>query len=284
MPELPEVETIKLELNRLVRGKQIRSVAINLAKQVKTNKAKFLRLVQGTTIKEVRRRAKLVIIELSGGYKLVFHLKMTGQLIYRGPSGRLAGGGHPIKQDLKKLPNKYSHVIFNFSDGARLFFNDTRQFGWLKLVSKNELAEIESRLGPEPLRISWQEFKQIFKHKKSVIKPLLMEAKFIAGIGNIYAAESLYCAGISPTRRASSLKEDELKKLFSCLKKILRLAISKKGTSSDSYVDALGRQGSMEKYLKVYGRKGGKCHKCGGKLKEIRQAQRATIYCSVCQT
>src|SRR3989338_8402187 len=298
MPELPEVETIKEELNQLIVNKKIKSVEINLAKQVKCLPARFLKLVPGTKVKEVRRRAKVLIVSLNNGYYLVFHLKMTGQLIYRQhssvptssghlPSKRVgyyyAGGGHPIKHDLEDLPNKYSHVIFNFSDGSRLFFNDLRQFGWVKLLNEKELEKLEKEFGPEPLSINFSEFKKLFKNKKSVIKPLLMNPKFIAGVGNIYAQEALFCAGISPLRKAGTLKEMELEKLFECLKKILKLAIKMKGTSAENYVDAFGREGSMENYLKVYNRAGQACKRCKNKLKSVKQGSRATAYCKNCQ-
>lgn len=282
MPELPEVETIKNDLNQLVAGKKIKSVDINLAKQIKMPPGRFLKLVQGVKVKKVRRRAKVLIVELSNGYNLVFHLKMTGQLIYK-KKDKLAGGGHPIKQALLKLPNKYSHVVFNFFDGSRLFFNDTRQFGWVKLVNSSELSKLENEFGPEPLGISFGEFRELFRNKKSVIKPLLMDQKFLAGIGNIYAQEALFCAGILPQRRANTLKNEELHKLYNYLRKILRLAIKMKGTSSRDYVDAFGRGGSMEKYLKVYRRAGKACKKCKNKLKLVKQAARATVYCNKCQ-
>lgn len=304
MPELPEVETIKLELDELIRGKIIGSVEVNLAKEIKTPLVVFKRKLKGAKIKKVARRAKMLLIEVvphksQTSNWLVFHLKMTGQIIYRGqtlnsvkqsssPSKgeqkyMYAGGGHPIKQDLVDLPNKYSHVIFNLDDGSRIFFNDTRQFGWVKLVDDQGLRELEQNLGPEPLEIDWREFKQLIGNKKTAIKPLLMDQEVLAGVGNIYAQEACWCAEILPLRKANNLSEREIKKLFSCLKKILHLAIKKKGTTAANYVDAFGRQGSMWPYLKVYGRAGKKCLRCGKKLKQIKQAQRSTIYCAGCQ-
>ncbi|MFH1457190.1 MAG: bifunctional DNA-formamidopyrimidine glycosylase/DNA-(apurinic or apyrimidinic site) lyase [Patescibacteria group bacterium] len=283
MPELPEIETVRADLVRLIKGKEIRKIKINLIKQVKNTKSVFLREVEGTTIKDVRRRAKILIWELSSGKYLIFHFKMTGQLIYRGKHGEVSGGGHSIKQSLKDLPNKYSHVIFEFSDGSKIFFNDTRQFGWVKKVNQVELDEISNNLGPEPLEINFNNFVKLFKNKQAVIKPLLMNTKFIAGIGNIYASEVLFCAGIDPRRKVSRLNASELKKLYDYIKKILKLAISKKGTSSQDYVDAFGRQGSMGNYLKVYGREGEKCKKCRSKILKIKQAQRSTFYCEKCQ-
>lgn len=302
MPELPEVETIKLELNKVLKDKKIKAVVLNLPKQVHGDRKKFLKNVVGAKIKSVKRRAKTIIFELGNNkphpnpllrkeretdekYFLVFHLKMTGQLIYRGSGGKLTGGGHPIKQDLKNLPNKFSHVIFDFSDGPRLFFNDTRQFGWVKMVEEKELQRMNVAYGPEPLEkdFTLKYFSDFLARRATAIKPLLMDQKFVAGIGNIYAAEACFCAGISPVCLAKKIRPAEVVKLYNCIKKILKFAISKKGTSADNYVDAFGRQGNMINFLKVYGRKGEKCFRCGNILKEIRQSSRATVFCGKCQ-
>ena len=146
MPELPEVETIKLELNRLIKGKKIKSVEINLAKQVKMAKAKVLRLVQGSKVKRVERRAKVLIVGLDNKYSLVFHLKMTGQLIFQS-ADQLVSGGHDFPKVTNYLPNKYSHVIFDLEGGAKLFFNDQRQFGYLKTVHGEEMQSIYDKFG-----------------------------------------------------------------------------------------------------------------------------------------
>lgn len=286
MPELPEVETIKRDLNRVVKNKKIKSVQINLAKQVKTPKAKFLKIVQGARIKNIQRRAKTLIFDLDNNYYLIFHLKMTGQLIYRSKDRKLSGGGHPIEYNLNELPNKYSHVIFNFNDGSQLFFNDLRRFGWVKLVSSKELEEFKKKYGLEPLNRSFtfKKFQELIADKsRTPIKPLLMEQNVIAGIGNIYSQEACFCAGIMPTRKAGNIQEAELKRLYNCLRKILKLAILKHGTTTDTYVDAFGREGSMNRFLKVYGRAGKKCFKCGAKIKSIKQRQRTTYYCPKCQ-
>ncbi len=285
MPELPEVETIKRELSRLINNKTIKSVDVNLPKQIKNKKNFFLKKVIGRKITGLERRAKTLIIDLSGRWHLVFHLKMTGQLIYRSQRGLLAGGGHPIKHNLILLPNKYSHVIYNFTDNSRLFFNDLRQFGWVKLVNDDQLKKLNASYGPEPLskEFIFKKFESLIACKKKPIKPLLMEQAIIAGVGNIYAQEACFCAKVLPTRRASELKRTELKEIYQCLIKILKLAVSKKGTSADNYVDAFGRKGSMEPYLKVYGRAGEPCANCGQKLKIIKQGARSTVYCAMCQ-
>jgi len=167
MPELPEVETIKLDLSRLICNKRIKSVEINLAKQVKNSKNFFLKNTVGAKVVAVKRRAKILILDLKNGYHLIFHLKMTGQLIYRAKNGKLARGGHPINHNLEKLPNKYSHLIFNFNDGSRLFFNDLRQFGWVKLLNTKEVSNELDKFGPEPLdrSFTFNKFKKIFNKK-----------------------------------------------------------------------------------------------------------------------
>lgn len=283
MPELPEVETIANQLDHQLKHKRIVSVVLNLPKQLKTNKNIFFKKVINSKIKRVFRQAKMLIMELNNGYYLVFHLKMTGQLVYQNKKGKNFGGGHPLKEI--NLPHKHSHIIFSFAGSNQLFFNDIRQFGWLKLLDKKELEKILADFGPEPLAkdFTFKKFLAIFANKKKAIKPLLMEQNLLSGIGNIYATEACYCAHILPTRPANRINEAEYKKLYQCLKNILKLAIKHKGTSSENYVDAFGRQGSMNKYLQVYSRAGEKCKKCSSLIKNIKQGGRTTSYCARCQ-
>ena len=217
----------------------------------------------------------------------MIHLKLTGQLIYQKKDGKVGVvGGHPIKQDLQKLPNRFSHAIFEFSDGSHLFFNDIRKFGYMKLVDKQGLADIEKQYGPEPLlsKFSVQELQNILARRKGLkIKQLLLDQKLIAGIGNIYADESLFCAGVDPRRQAGKVKPDEIKKLYACIKRILKLAVLKRGSSVEYFVDASGRQGGMVPCLKVYGRAGKPCKKCGYPIKKIKLNGRGTHFCEKCQ-
>ena len=285
MPELPEVETIKLELNKLIKGKKIKSVEIRLPKEIKTPKNKFLKSVQGAKIEKVWRRAKILVVGLDNGYHLVFHLKLTGQLIYKYPGYSRKSMSHQSVFS-ENLPNKHSHLIFNFTDGSKLFFNDPRQFGWVRLVNNKELTEIFSEFGPEPLakEFTFEKFKELVsKRKTAPIKPLLMDQKFLAGVGNIYSQEACFCAGVLPTRSANAINERELEKIYNCLRKILKLAISKKGSSVEYYVDVFGERGNMVPWLKVYGREGKKCKRCGAIIKSIKQRQRTTYYCPKCQ-
>lgn len=287
MPELPEVETVRSQLVIVLKNKKINGLEIRKPKLIKGSILSFKRNVVGLKIIGVRRRGKLLIINLSNNCSLLIHLKMTGQLVYRNKK-ILKVGGHPIKDGAKDLPNKYSHVIFNISGGGELFFNDLRQFGYLKLVKTNELEKIfrESKIGPEPLGRSFvlQAFKELLKNKsKSKIKPLLMDQTFVAGIGNIYAAEVCFSSKVDPRRLVSSLSTKEVNDLYKHIVRILKLAIKKQGTSSKNYVDAYGNPGTYVPMLKVYGRQGKKCLKCKNEIQSLKLTGRGTNYCSKCQ-
>jgi formamidopyrimidine-DNA glycosylase len=213
-------------------------------------------------------------------------LKLTGQLIFRPKRGRAVMGGHPQKGGGQGLPNKFTHLIFNFSDGSFLYFNDLRKFGWARLVDDRGVSEIVSAHGPEPLS---KEFSLaylqavIIKYPNRKLKQILLDQTLIGGIGNIYCDESCFCAKIRPTRIAKKITLAEVKKLHQCINGVIRLAISKKGTSADTYVRLSGQPGGMVPYLKVYGRKGEKCKRCGGLIDRIKVNGRGTHFCPKCQ-
>jgi formamidopyrimidine-DNA glycosylase len=293
MPELPEVETIKRDLEKNLVGKKIEAVEVKVAKLINVSVDEFRKLIIGKKVVDVERRAKILIIELNSGNNLLVHLKMTGQLILRIPPSvppirgkfKVVGGGHPIAS-VDQLPNRFSHLIFTFSDNSQLFFNDVRKFGWIKVLSNKEVNKELEKFGIEPLskNFTLKEFREILqKFPKRKIKQLLLDQSLIAGIGNIYADESCFYAGILPTRAARTLKEEEIKKLHTGIKKILKLSINKRGTSAENYVDAFGRQGGFVPYLKVYGRRGQKCKRCGGVIKKIKLNGRGTHFCEKCQ-
>jgi len=274
MPELPEVETIKNQLNHLVAGKKIIGVKILLPKIIKLPSGRFKKAVIGASIEKLSRRAKILTIGLSGGWTMLVHLKMTGQLIYR-PSAPTAKG-------------KHTHVIFTFSDKSQLIFNDLRQFGYIKLVKTDELGNffLKEGIGPEPLEkdFTLADFQALLAKKPKVrIKQFLMDPKNLAGIGNIYADEILFFAGVHPLCQARKLKDGDIKKIFKGIKDILRLAIKLKGTSSSDYLDAFGQPGKFAAKLKAYGRKGKKCVKCKGVIEKIKVGGRSASFCPVCQ-
>ena len=284
MPELPEVETIKNQLKEKILGKTIKEVKVKLPKMIKGSTVKeFIAKIKGAKIKDIARRAKLLIISLSNGFSLLIHLKLTGQIIY--PHTKDFGVG------VDSLPlrwKKYTHFIYFFSDGSALFHNDLRQFGYVRLIKTANLPKffLEEKFGSEPLEkdFTLEKFKKIILGKtRQKIKPLLMDQNFIAGVGNVYASEICFCAKVLPIRVVGSLKDEEIKHVYQCLINILQEAIKFKGTSADTYVDLYGREGKYLSKLKVYGREGEKCLKCGGKIKRIALGGRGTFYCSKCQ-
>ncbi len=286
MPELPEVETIINDLNKKVVGVEIESVQLPLEKIVKNKKKYFLDFLVGNKIKKIGRRGKLIIFYFfnpSNQYMLV-HLKMTGQLIYKNKDVIIAGG-HSQDKTLDNLPNKYTHVIFNFKNNTHLFYNDLRQFGYLKLVNKGELEIALNKFGYEPLEkdFTFKNFKVITSRTKKNIKAFLLDQSFIAGIGNIYADEILFASNVIPIRTVNTLTEIELKDIYLNTKKILKRAVKYRGTTFNDYRDVDGNRGSFEKMLKVYGRDGQKCVKCSSIIKKIKVAGRGTRYCEKCQ-
>lgn len=276
MPELPEVETIKKQLQKKIVGKKIKAVEIRLAKMIQGVKAKeFEKIVAGAKIKGIARRAKLLIIHLSNNYSLVIHLKLTGQIIY-------------LNQKSKLKDQKYAHIIYYFTDESVLLHNDLRQFGWVKIIKTSELEKYFQKegFGPEPLEKNFtlEKFKKLLAGKlKQKIKPLLMDQKFIAGVGNVYAQEACWGAKILPTRLVKTLKEEEIENLYHYLIKILKESIKYRGSSVDTYVDTEGKQGDYVSKLKVYDREEKPCFRCGAKIKRITLAGRGTYFCPGCQ-
>ncbi len=284
MPELPEVETIVRDLDKKLNGKRIAKIVVLDKKIIKLSE-KEKKTVISKLVERVWRRAKMIILKISDGSSLIIHLKMTGQLVYQSKTGLIAGG-HPISHIGKELPNKFTRVIFHFNDGSILYFNDVRRFGWIKLADSKSLNQLNDNLGIEPLsqEFSLEKFKGILSRKQNTtIKQALMDQKYLSGLGNIYADEALFAARIKPMRRVKTLKPDEIKKLWRAIPKILKYAIKHRGTSFNDYVDAQGEVGNFTRYLKVYGREGGKCKQCGGVVKKIKLGGRGTHWCDRCQ-
>lgn len=265
MPELPEAETIKRELERFVLGKTIKDVIINRAEVIKEpSKNKFVRELKNSKIRKVLRKGKALIFELSSQKFLVVHLRMTGQLVYPG--------------DMKK-----SRVSFRFSDGKILDFNDSRLLGELRLVDDWQDLKFFKKLGPEPFNLNADKFRKMLSIRKTKIKPLLLDQSFISGVGNIYAAEALFRAGISPLRSAVSLSDKEAKILFNKIKGVLTKAIECGGSSVDQYVRVSGSNGTYGEHHKVYDRKDEPCVKCKKPIARIALGGRGTYFCPHCQ-
>lgn len=284
MPELPEVETIRHDLSKKVINKKITSVLVKKSKIIRGSIAKFKKTLISNSFKKISRIGKLLIFELKDSNYLLIHLKMTGQLIYV-KDQQITAGGHSEPNQNFKLPNKHTHIIFNFSDHSQLFYNDLRQFGYLEIVNQQRKKEIVISYGPEPgqSNFTFKYLQNKLKKHTINIKKFLMDQKNIAGIGNIYADEILWRAGIRPTRPANKLTETEIKKLFSATHSVLKLAIKHRGTTFNNYVDGAGQKGNFTRLLKVYGRSNQNCVKCKSRIKKIKSGGRGTHFCPVCQ-
>jgi formamidopyrimidine-DNA glycosylase len=282
MPELPEVETIKLGLNKLIIGKVIASVRADNPKSFPNAEHDVRNFLIGAHVTEVRRRAKVLLVDLSTNYTLVIHLKMTGQLVYVGQD-RFAGG-HPNDGLVGALPDKSTHVIFHFSDDSHLFFNDQRKFGWVRLMPTAEVPNIDfmKRVGPEPLEADFtaSKFATRFKRRaKTSIKAALLDQSVVAGVGNIYADEALWGAKIHPARLVETIKPAEFKRLYNEVRTVMNLSIEKGGSTNRNYVNAEGKKGSYMEFARVFRREGLACPRCGTEIIKIRVASRGTHIC-----
>lgn len=292
MPELPEVETVRRDLEEKLPGKKIKKVEVRKEKMIKEmSPQQFKKEVADKKVKRLLRIGKIVTIELEGGKYLLIHLKMTGQLIYQNNKEMLAGGHSEEEETLEEavggeLPNKYTHVIFEFQDGGSLYFNDLRQFGYVKLVDKEELEEIKGEHGVDALSEGFdaEYLASVLKKRKTEIKKILMDQKVVSGIGNVYADEALFDAGVRPDRSASNISDQEVERIVASVKKILKRAIDFRGTTFNNYTDGRGEKGEFSAKLQVYGREEGeKCYKCGGTIRAIKINNRGTKYCEECQ-
>ncbi|HET7673170.1 MAG TPA: bifunctional DNA-formamidopyrimidine glycosylase/DNA-(apurinic or apyrimidinic site) lyase [Candidatus Saccharimonadales bacterium] len=286
MPELPEVETVRRGLSELLPGLTVKSVKSDWAKSFPNAKNDTEKFLIGAKIVQVRRRGKVLIIDLSTEYSLIIHLKMTGQLVFRSESA-VFGAGHPTKSLLGELPDKSTRVILDL-DGAKLFFNDQRKFGWVRLVPTLEIDNIDffKKLGPEPLGDDFnaKNFRErLRKRPNSRIKPALLDQTVIAGVGNIYADEALWGAMIHPEKRVREITDKNLSELYKELLFVLRLAIEKGGSTDKNYVDAEGKKGSYLQFARVFRRENLPCPRCGTTIEKIRVGGRGTHLCPRCQ-
>lgn len=287
MPELPEVETVRLGLSQLLPGRIVHKVDFDWPKSFPNAPDDVRTFLINAEVLTVKRRAKVLLIELSTKYSLVIHLKMTGQLVFRS-DGDQFGAGHPNKSLVGELPDKSTRVTLAFKDGSRLFFNDQRKFGWMRLLPTAELVNLDffQKVGPEPLSTDFdgQQFRgRMLRRKNSNVKAALLDQKVIAGIGNIYADESLWGAGIHPGSRVIMLSEEQFQRLYEELVMVLKLAIEKGGSTDKNYVNAEGKSGSYLTFARVFRREGQDCPRCGAEIAKTRVAGRGTHFCPNCQ-
>lgn len=287
MPELPEVETVRLGLARLLPGREIAAVDFDWAKSFPNAAPDVRQFLIGAKITEVKRRAKVLLIELTSMYSLVIHLKMTGQLVFHGPDANF-GAGHPNASLTGKLPDRSTRVTIVFNDGSQLFFNDQRKFGWMRLLPTPEIMNLDffRKIGPEPLKadFTWQQLQErLLKRKNSSIKAALLDQTVVAGIGNIYADESLWGAKIHPATLVKNIKPHQFQVLYDELLFVLKLAIEKGGSTDKNYVNAEGKHGSYLSFARVFRREGQICPRCGTVIIKTRVAGRGTHTCPHCQ-
>lgn len=268
MPELPEVETIKRQLDAKLKGQTIRSVQILQTGRETPHGEAFAKAVTGKKIKMMDRRAKLLVWRFTDGSGVTTHFKLTGTLIL---------------VDKKYQPTKHDRMIFQVGP-QRLVWADIRKFGTMNYLSKADLEKTLSKFGPEPLDLKPQQLADLLKKPKTRnVKAALFDQTMLAGVGNIYADEALFRAKIKPTRRLGSLTADDRLRLAKAIQDVLKEAIKLKGTSAQDYYDAYGQEGGFEKKLNVYQRKGQPCKVCGTPIVRTVVAQRGTHYCPKCQ-
>lgn len=315
MPELPEVETVRRGLSTLLIGHTVKKVTHDTPKSFPNAAADVEQFLIGAKVTDIRRRAKVLIIDLSSDYSLVIHLKMTGQIVYvetpdvipakagiskitgsqiksgmtNTESELRFGAGHPTESLVGKLPDRSTRVEFELDKGAKLFFNDQRKFGWVRLLPTIEVPNIDfmKKVGPEPLDAEFtdKEFVQrLARRKNTTIKAAILDQTVLAGIGNIYADEGLWGAKIHPSTRVKDVPPEKLKKLFKELRFVLQLSIEKGGSTDKNYVNAEGKKGSYISFARVFRKEGTPCKRHPDVLiQKIRVAGRGTHICPKCQ-
>lgn len=307
MPELPEVETVRRGLTQLVVGCTIRDVTVyDSPKSFPNDQETVEQFMYGAQIAAVRRRAKVLLIDLSTDYTLVIHLKMTGQIVWIADPNRADdelsspprqgaeplsryGAGHPNDSLIGALPDRSTRVSVQFDDGSTLYFNDQRKFGWMKLYPTLEVPNIDfmQRVGPEPLEdrfTSTQFIPRMRRRANTTIKAALLDQTVLAGVGNIYADESLWGACIHPATRVRDVSDEQLATLLDEVKYVMNLSIEKGGSTDRNYVNAEGKRGSYIDFARVFRREGKTCPRHPDVIIEkTKVAGRGTHVCSVCQ-
>lgn len=269
MPELPEVEVIARGLDATLKGRNIISAEVPGLTRLSEPAETLVPKVVGRTIRRAYRRAKVLLIEMDDGSSLVFHLKMTGRVVH----------------GEKREADKHDRIMFDLDDGSQLVFSDMRKFGYVRSFTAQELAEWDffKRVGPEPLETGADVLAERIRGRNAAIKGLLLNQAVVAGVGNIYADESLFRAGIHPETKGSRIGRAKGAELFAHLQDVLTLAISENGSSISDYVNAAGDAGAFQNSFKVYGRKGEECARCQGVLQTVKVAGRTSTFCPKCQ-
>lgn len=286
MPELPEVETVKRGLEKLIVGKTVKKVNHDTPKSFPNPPKSVEEFLIGSKITAIRRRAKVLLIDLSTDYTMMVHLKMTGQLVFVG--NERFGAGHPNESLVSSLPDKSTRVTIEFGDRSHLYFNDQRKFGWVKLLSTVAISEepFMQKVGPEPLEDAFTPevfIARVRRRKGTSIKAAILDQTVLAGIGNIYADEGLWGAEIHPASVVADVSDEQLTRLHNELIYVLSLSIEKGGSTDKNYVNAEGKKGSYIDFARVFRREGLDCPRCSAVIEKSRVAGRGTHTCPECQ-
>lgn len=271
MPELPEVETVRRGLEKLILGKKISNIDIRYSKMIKTDLDEFKRVLPGQVVKSMGRRGKYLLFYLSDKV-LISHLRMEGKYFY-----------YP-----DQVPErKHAHLFIQFADGATLVYEDVRKFGTMELLVP-ELLEayfLSKKLGPEPTEQDFDlpTFQKALQRSKKPIKSHLLDQTLVAGLGNIYVDEVLWKAKIHPTRLSNSLTAKEARKVHDETIKVLGEAVEKGGSTIRTYTNAFGEDGTMQEFHQVYDKTGQACSRCGAIIEKIQLGGRGTHFCPKCQ-
>jgi formamidopyrimidine-DNA glycosylase len=270
VPELPEVETIRLDLQPRVVGRTFNHIRILPGAErivQRPSPAEFCRALPGRHIENISRRGKYLLFHLSDGRCLIVHLRMTGAILHRA-------------KDAPEDP--YLQICFSMDDNSELRYTDLRKLGSMWLVEEREA--IVGKLGPDALEgLTWQTLRSLTDGRSACIKAVLMDQQALAGLGNIYSEEALFRVGIDPRRSAKSLTSDDLRRLSKAIREVLLEAMGHRGSSFHDYVDAEGREGQHQWHVKVYRRTGEPCYNCGTPIERIKVSGRSTHFCPRCQ-
>jgi formamidopyrimidine-DNA glycosylase len=277
MPELPEVEVVRRDLEREITGRRIKAVEVDGMRSVRRhhNRKQFINRLEGKKIVGVERRGKYILCRLDGDDVLVIHLGMSGQLLRAKTS--------------RETRPKHMHVVITFQQGGQLRFVDPRTFGEMFVTETDALAKVSelSHLGLDPLEapMSWELFGNLISQKHAKLKPLLMDQKLVSGIGNIYSDEILWGAGLRWDRMSDSLSAQEVRRLYRSMVETLQDAVKYRGSSlaDEQYVDLFGKPGEYQLHHKVYAREGEACRRCRQPIVRERVGGRSTFYCPACQ-
>jgi formamidopyrimidine-DNA glycosylase len=280
MPELPEVETVTRQLDAVLPNRVIQSIQVLRDKSFTGKDGELI----GKKILHVSRKQKIIVIELLDSLVLLIHLKMTGQLIFQHGGNRVVGG-HPTQDWIEALPSKHTRVIIHFTDGSILYFNDQRVFGWVKIVDRQEWIGYREKMAPDVVdeAFTLAYLTGVLKKTTRAVKLVILDQEKIGGMGNIYANDALYLAGIDPRKMGKRVQGTEIKRLYKAMKEVIAKGIETGGASYSHFVDTKGLGGHYQDHFLVYDKAGQPCVMCGSLIEKISVGGRGTYFCPTCQ-